>query len=325
MNYGHAFHAGNFADVLKHAVLCRVLHHCAAKPAAFRVHRHPCRRRPLRSCRARGRARRRMARRHRTADGGSAAGGGGGLLAPYLDAVRAFNPDGRLNVYPGSPLIARALLRRQDRLIACELEPKAAAALAAQSARRPRVKALRDRRLDRARRLCAAEGAARPGADRSAVRAGQRFRAGCPARSRRRTANGRPASTCSGIRSRTRGEPDALARRLRRLGSPKILRAELIVAPMADPDRLNGSRPDRGQSALDAGPGACRPAAGAWRKCSAATAPVAFGWIGSPGRPRDEPARAVDPFSQGKSWCLVPSLAVTFRLRWGAGGVTEAG
>ncbi len=37
MNYRHAFHAGNFADVVKHAVLVRILVHLCAKPAAFRV------------------------------------------------------------------------------------------------------------------------------------------------------------------------------------------------------------------------------------------------------------------------------------------------
>ena len=37
MNYRHAYHAGNFADVVKHAVLCRVLMHLREKPAAFRV------------------------------------------------------------------------------------------------------------------------------------------------------------------------------------------------------------------------------------------------------------------------------------------------
>src|SRR5207237_3677651 len=47
------------------------------------------------------------------------------LVAPYLDIVRAFNAPGRLEAYPGSPLIARALLRPQDRLTACEIEPGA--------------------------------------------------------------------------------------------------------------------------------------------------------------------------------------------------------
>src|SRR5690349_9562937 len=37
MNYRHAFHAGNFADVVKHAVLARIVAYLKEKPAAFRV------------------------------------------------------------------------------------------------------------------------------------------------------------------------------------------------------------------------------------------------------------------------------------------------
>jgi 23S rRNA (adenine2030-N6)-methyltransferase len=44
------------------------------------------------------------------------------LISPYLDIVRAFNPQAALAAYPGSPLIARAMLRPQDRLTACEIE-----------------------------------------------------------------------------------------------------------------------------------------------------------------------------------------------------------
>ncbi|MGY4450367.1 23S rRNA (adenine2030-N6)-methyltransferase [Bradyrhizobium sp. i1.3.1] len=51
------------------------------------------------------------------------------LAKPYLDIVRAYNPKGELKAYPGSPLITRGLLRPQDRLVACELEPKARKAL----------------------------------------------------------------------------------------------------------------------------------------------------------------------------------------------------
>ena len=50
------------------------------------------------------------------------------LVTPYLDIVRAFNPRGELKAYPGSPLIARALLRPQDRLTACEVESERAQA-----------------------------------------------------------------------------------------------------------------------------------------------------------------------------------------------------
>jgi 23S rRNA (adenine2030-N6)-methyltransferase len=52
------------------------------------------------------------------------------LLAPYLAAIEKLNNAGKLRHYPGSPLLALSLMRPQDRLIACELEPHAAAALA---------------------------------------------------------------------------------------------------------------------------------------------------------------------------------------------------
>jgi 23S rRNA (adenine2030-N6)-methyltransferase len=129
MNYRHAYHAGNFADLVKHAIYCRVLMHLRDKPAAFRIiDTHA------------GAGRYDLA--------GPEAGktqewrGGIGrllaaelappvaaLLAPYLDAVAALNPGGGLVAYPGSPKLAQGLLRRQDRLIACELEPAAAAVL----------------------------------------------------------------------------------------------------------------------------------------------------------------------------------------------------
>ncbi len=133
MNYRHAFHAGNFADVVKHAVLCRVLLHLAQKPAPFRV---------IDTHAGSGvydLAGREAQRTGEWRDGigrllGAAAAPvlsteAGALLAPYLDAVRAFNPPGRLTSYPGSPALALRLMRRHDRLIACELEPQAAGAL----------------------------------------------------------------------------------------------------------------------------------------------------------------------------------------------------
>jgi len=64
------------------------------------------------------------------------------LLRPYLDAVAACNPDGDLKTYPGSPALVRALIRRQDRLVACELEPNAAAALARELRGDARTKAV---------------------------------------------------------------------------------------------------------------------------------------------------------------------------------------
>src|SRR5947209_15208161 len=125
MNYRHAFHAGGFADVIKHIVLVRILLYLHEKPAAFRVlDTHAgAGRYDLTGEEARrggewltGIARIMQARFSETAMP---------LVAPYLDIVRAFNPARDLKAYPGSPLIARALLRPQDRLTACEVEPKA--------------------------------------------------------------------------------------------------------------------------------------------------------------------------------------------------------
>jgi 23S rRNA (adenine2030-N6)-methyltransferase len=122
MNYRHAFHAGGFADVIKHIVLVRILTHLHDKQAAFRVidSHAGAGVYDLTSEEARrggewltGIARIMQARFSENVLP---------LVAPYLDIVRAFNPQRDLQSYPGSPLIARALLRPQDRLVACEVE-----------------------------------------------------------------------------------------------------------------------------------------------------------------------------------------------------------
>src|SRR5205085_8840013 len=109
----------------KHIVLVRILSHLQDKPAAFRVidSHAGAGRYDLESDEARrggewrtGIARIMQARFSQTVLP---------LLKPYLDIVRAFNPPRELKTYPGSPLIARAMLRPQDRLVACEVEPKA--------------------------------------------------------------------------------------------------------------------------------------------------------------------------------------------------------
>ncbi len=125
MNYRHAFHAGGFADVIKHVVLVRILTYLQDKQASFRViDTHAgAGLYDLTGEEARrggewltGIARLMQARFSE---------GTAPLIKPYLDIVRAFNRPGDLEAYPGSPLIARALLRPQDRLTACEVEPKA--------------------------------------------------------------------------------------------------------------------------------------------------------------------------------------------------------
>jgi 23S rRNA (adenine2030-N6)-methyltransferase len=132
MNYQHAFHAGNFADVVKHAVLARILMHLRQKPAAFRV---------IDTHAGSGVYDLHGAEAGRTGewrDGIARLIGPGAaslserartLLQPYLDAVASYNRPGQLAVYPGSPAIVATMLRPQDQLIACELEPRAASAL----------------------------------------------------------------------------------------------------------------------------------------------------------------------------------------------------
>ena len=126
MNYRHAFHAGGFADVIKHIVLVRILTYLQDKPAAFRVIDTHAGAGRLRSHRRRGAPRRRMADRHRAGDAGAVLGNSaaaGRALSRHRQGLQPASAS--LQAYPGSPLIARALLRPQDRLTACEVEPNA--------------------------------------------------------------------------------------------------------------------------------------------------------------------------------------------------------
>src|SRR5690606_4824480 len=129
MNYRHAYHAGNFADVMKHAVLARIVEYLKRKDKAFRV---------IDTHAGTGMYDLSSEEAQKTGEwrGGIGTllnaqlpGDAAALLKPYLDAVRAANPDGAVTRYPGSPAIARHLLRRQDRLTAIELHPADAAAL----------------------------------------------------------------------------------------------------------------------------------------------------------------------------------------------------
>jgi 23S rRNA (adenine2030-N6)-methyltransferase len=130
MNYRHAFHAGNFADVHKHIVLSRIVAHLRNKPAAFRViDTHA----GAGIYDLGGEEARRTGEYHNGIERllqVSLQPDVYELLLPYLTAVAAHNPDDRLTRYPGSPALVRTWLRPQDRLIACEIEPQAAAALA---------------------------------------------------------------------------------------------------------------------------------------------------------------------------------------------------
>lgn len=144
MNYRHGYHAGNFADVMKHAVLARIMTHLRSKAAAFRVietHAGPGLYDLAGAEAAKtGEWREGIARLSKAALPPAVAD----LFAPYLDTVAAYNPDSRedLRAYPGSPLLIQAWLRPVDRAVLCEMHPEAAATLAGHLRRDNRIKAV---------------------------------------------------------------------------------------------------------------------------------------------------------------------------------------
>ncbi len=123
MNYRHAFHAGNFADVVKHIILTRLIEYMKKKPGAFRViDTHAgIGRYDLTSSEAQ--------RSPEWVDGigklidAELPAKAKELVAPYLEVIKAENP-GKLKSYPGSPWLARQLFRPQDRIEALELHPE---------------------------------------------------------------------------------------------------------------------------------------------------------------------------------------------------------
>ena len=136
MNYRHAFHAGNHADVLKHIILLALLDALKKKDAPFFVlDTHAGRGRYLLAAPE--------SRKTAEADAGIVKLMGEAtmpeVVETYLRAVQANNPVGALIAYPGSPLLVAQALREQDRLAACELQPEEAAALKELFAHDPRV------------------------------------------------------------------------------------------------------------------------------------------------------------------------------------------
>ena len=141
MNYRHAFHAGNFADVLKHVVLTRVLVHLGAKDKPFRaIDTHGG-----------------LGVYDLQADEAGRTGewhdGFGrldapfaaeveALLAPYRAAVEAVRARHGATTYPGSPAIIREHLRAGDKGVFVELHPVDAETLAGRYASDSRTKVM---------------------------------------------------------------------------------------------------------------------------------------------------------------------------------------
>ncbi len=119
MNYRHAYHAGNFADCMKHALLAWMLEALAHKPAPFFV---------LDTHAGRGQYDLLADPARRTGEWRDGIARLLGDPPPPLAGYAALVE--RLGLYPGSPRVIRALLRPDDRLACCELHPEDHHALA---------------------------------------------------------------------------------------------------------------------------------------------------------------------------------------------------
>ncbi|WP_313683690.1 23S rRNA (adenine(2030)-N(6))-methyltransferase RlmJ [Pantoea sp.] len=118
LSYRHSFHAGNHADVLKHTVESLILTALMEKEKPFLyLDTHA------------GAGRYQLSGEHAERTGEYLEGiariwqqpDAPELLKPYFSAIRNLNPNGTLRYYPGSPLIARHLLRQDDKLQLTEL------------------------------------------------------------------------------------------------------------------------------------------------------------------------------------------------------------
>ncbi|WP_428493216.1 23S rRNA (adenine(2030)-N(6))-methyltransferase RlmJ [Rhodopila sp.] len=128
MNYRHAYHAGNFADCFKHALLVLLLDSLARKPKPFFV---------LDTHAGAGRYDLDAEAARRTAEANS------GILRllqrPSANLERYLGLVRQLGLYPGSPVLTGAVLRHGDRLVCCELQQDDAAKLRRVFRQDPRV------------------------------------------------------------------------------------------------------------------------------------------------------------------------------------------
>ncbi|GBQ37802.1 23S rRNA (adenine(2030)-N(6))-methyltransferase RlmJ [Gluconacetobacter azotocaptans] len=235
MNYRHAYHAGNFADCMKHVLLVLLVQALRRKPAPFSI---------LDTHAGIGRYDLSGDSASRTGEWRSGIGRlldsattPDGPLAPYLNLVRQA---GAPAFYPGSPQIAAMMLRPQDRLVCCELHPEDSRTLRALFAGNSQVSV-------HARDGYAALGALLPPRD---ARRGlvlidppfeqpdefQRLAAGIVT-ARRRFANGTVAAWYP---IKHRAPVRAFHDSLRDSGLRDIIAVDLTLRPPLDPSRLNG-------------------------------------------------------------------------------------
>lgn len=240
MNYRHSFHAGNFADLVKHAVLLGLLETALADPAPLTVvdtHAGA----GLYDLSDPGAA------RSREAEAGVKrlmAGGAPPALTPLAEAVRRLNGTGEPGVYPGSPWLIVDALRPGDRYLGCELRADDHQRLEATLRRgaRPKGVAAEARRADGYAAARAAGG--EPG--RRLVLIDPPFERPDDYQQAADTAlavvgAGRPRPTVTVWTPLKDLETfDAFLRRLQAGGAGSVLVAEARLRPLRDPMKMNG-------------------------------------------------------------------------------------
>ncbi len=234
MNYRHGFHAGNFADCMKHALLVWLVRALGAKPAPLLL---------LDTHAGAGLHALSSPEAERT---GEWREGIGRLLeqpvAPALaDYLALVRQGGAPSFYPGSPWLLRAMLRPDDRLAACELHPEEHAALRGTIGRDPRVAVHRRDGYAAVAALLPPGGGIRRGltlVDPPFEQADEFARiAAAIAAARRRFGTGVVAAWYP---IKHRAPSRAFLDRLADGGVTDLVAAELLLRPPLDPGRLNG-------------------------------------------------------------------------------------
>jgi 23S rRNA (adenine2030-N6)-methyltransferase len=236
MNYRHAFHAGAFTDVVKHATLALVLEHLQAKaqPCCFLDTHAGIGRYDLWSEPAQRTGEYRAGILKAVRDPAAE-------LAPYLAVVRAMNDGGpHVRWYPGSPGLAQALLRPHDRIVLCELHPEDARTLAASFAGDARVQ------VQESDGYLALKALLPPKERRGCVLIDPPFEVTDEFERIVRGLGHALRRWATGIYLvwypiKHRGPVKAFHDALAASGIRRVLVAELLLRPDGDPDRLNGS------------------------------------------------------------------------------------